>query len=204
MTDTWDDYLIEGTNVLKNKFNITRKEELEIKEQEDVLIKLTLLHLEPILSECSFKSLKDIHRNIFGDLYYFAGKVRTCTLSKNGYNFLEPEKIEEEANQIIDLYSNKIDNVNSIGELAFVLAPFYYDLIRIHPFREGNGRTIREFLREVILLKNKELPFDVELDYTKIDKNNLMLGTKERYFYPSMLETEFIKGLVPLEKTKKI
>lgn len=204
MTDTWDDYLIEGTNVLKNKFNIRKKEELDIKEQEDVIIKLTLLHLDPILNECSFKALKDIHKNVFGDLYYFAGKVRTCTLSKNGYNFLEPENIEKEAAEIIEQYSNKIDEVNSVGELAFVLAPFYYDLIRIHPFREGNGRTIREFLREVVLLKNKELPFDVELDYTKIDKNNLMLGTKERYFYPSMLETEFMKGLVPLEKSKKI
>ena len=204
MLDTWDDYLIEGTNVLKNKFNITTKEELSVKEQENIIVKLTLLHLEPIANECSFKVLKEIHKNIFDDVYYFAGEVRTCTLSKNGYNFLEPEKIEDEANLIIEEYKNKIDNVNSIGELAFVLAPFYYDLIRIHPFREGNGRTIREFLREVVLLKSKNFSFDIELDYTKIDKNNLMLGTKERYFYPSMLEIEFMKGLVQLEKTKKI
>lgn len=71
-------------------------------------------------------------------------------------------------------------------------------------FAEGNGRTIREFLREVVLLKNKVLPFDVELDYTKVNKDNLMLGTKERYFYPSMLEMEFMNSLIPLEKSKKL
>ena len=48
--------------------------------------------------------------------------------------------------------------------------------------------------------KCNELPFDVELDYTKIDKNNLMLGTRYRYMYPSMLEMEFMKGLVPVDK----
>ena len=204
MKDTWDDYLIEGTNILKNKFNISNKEELLQKEKEEVIIKLAMLHLNPVLEDCDFENLKGIHKFLFEDIYDFAGQIRTCTLSKNGYNFLEPEKIEVEANEIIQQYSNKIDSVNSIGELAFVLAPFYYDLIRIHPFREGNGRTIREFIREVVLLKSKTLPFCVELDYTKIDKDNLMLGTKKRYCYPSMLEYEFMKGLVPLEKTKKI
>ena len=151
MKDTWDDYLIEKTNILKNKFNISNKEELLKKEKEEILIKLAMLHLEPIAIECSFESLKSIHKYLFEDIYYFAGEVRTCTLSKNGYNFLEPEKIEKEADIIIQQYSNNIDSVTSVGELAFVLAPFYYDLIRIHPFREGNGRTIREFLREIVL-----------------------------------------------------
>ena len=204
MRDSWDDYLINGTNVLINKFNETSKEKLQKLEQESVLIKLTTLNLNPIINEVSFESLKQLHEFIFCDVYPFAGKIRTCTLSKNGYNFLPPEMIDSECRETILKYSSQIDKVSSVGEYAFVLAPFYYDLIRIHPFREGNGRTIREFLREVVLLKNKVLPFDVELDYTKVNKDNLMLGTKERYFYPSMLEMEFMNSLIPLEKSKKL
>ena len=204
MKDTWDDYLIEGTNTLKNKFNISNKEELLQKEKEEVLIKLAMLHLEPVIEDCDFENLKGIHKFLFEDIYDFAGEVRTCTLSKNGDNFLAPEKIEEEANTLIEKYNNKIDNATSKDHLAHILGPFYYELISIHPFREGNGRTIREFIREVVLLKSKTLPFGVELDYTKIDKDNLMLGIRERLYYPSMLEYEFMKGLVPLEKTKKI
>ena len=204
MKDTWDDYLIEGTNTLKNKFNISNKEELLQKEKEEVLIKLAMLHLEPVIEDCDFENLKGIHKFLFEDIYDFAGEVRTCTLSKNGDNFLAPEKIEEEANTLIEKYNNKIDNATSKDHLAHILGPFYYELISIHPFREGNGRTIREFIREVVLLKSKTLPFCVELDYTKIDKDNLMLGIRERLYYPSMLEYEFMKGLVPLEKTKKI
>lgn len=203
MQDTWDDYLILGTNTLKNKFNITSKEALKKKEEEEVLTKLVMLHLEPVVEDSNFENLKQTHKFLFENIYDFAGAVRTCTLSKNGYNFSNPEDIERECNEMFTFYNEQLNSVTSPSSLAFVIAPFYYDLIRIHPFREGNGRAIREFIREVVLVKSKDFPFGVELDYTKIDKDNLMLGTKERYFYPSLLEMEFMKGLVPIEKDKK-
>ena len=203
MDNNWDKYIIEGTNVLKNKLGITDKETLEQKEKELVLPHLAFLHLNPILTVPSAEGLKDIHQFLFSDLYSWAGQYRTCTLRKNTYNFTDPSLIEEELKSVIERYSNEIDRVQTKDEYAFVLAPFYYDLIRVHPFREGNGRSIREFLREVVILKNKTLPFEVELDYTKVDKENMLKGTAYRYFFPSMLELEFSKGLVPLEKEKK-
>jgi len=42
----------------------------------------------------------------------------------------------------------------------------------------------------------------LDLDYTKIDSKNLLSGTVNRYIYPSMIEVEFMKGLVLLEKNK--
>lgn len=204
MEDQWNEYLINGTNVLKNKLGITSKEELTIKEDEVVFPKLTELHLKPIINDCDITNLKKVHKFLFEDIYPFAGEYRKCTLSKNGYNFLEPERIDSESIEIFSKYNCLIDNAKTPDELAFILAPFYYDLIRIHPFREGNGRSIREFIRETVLLKNKKLPFDVELDYTKMDKDNMMQGVKNRYFFPSMLEMEFMKGLVPIEKDKHI
>ncbi|MEG0995017.1 MAG: hypothetical protein RSE91_03520, partial [Bacilli bacterium] len=71
----------------------------------------------------------------------------------------------------------------------------------IHPFREGNGRSIREFLREFVYAKNNDICFgQFELDFTKMNKDNMLLGIKERYLYPSMIEMEFMKGLVTLKQ----
>lgn len=200
--EAWDSY-IETNGTLKNNLGIESKEELNKAEKNIVLERLTLLHINPIDNVCNREGLFAIHEFLFKDIYTFAGKIRECTLSKNGYNFVHPDKINEELITTIFNYSNQIDTVRSSEELAFVIAPFYYDLIRIHPFREGNGRSIREFIRETVLEKCNELPFDVELDYTKIDKNNLMLGTRYRYMYPSMLEMEFMKGLVPVDKLNR-
>lgn len=98
---------------------------------------------------------------------------------------------------------NELPKINSIQELAFYIAPFYHDIIMVHPFREGNGRTIRVFIREFILEKSKNLECGpLDLDYTKMDSNNLLLGTVERYIYPSMLEIEFMKAIIPVQKEK--
>ena len=58
MKDSWNDYLIDGTNVLKNKFNITNDKELHEKEKEIVLEKLALLDIEPIKGNFDAEHLK--------------------------------------------------------------------------------------------------------------------------------------------------
>lgn len=73
----------------------------------------------------------------------------------------------------------------------------------IHPFREGNGRSVREFLREFVLNKNKLLSFNVKLDFSKMDKEKFLMAVQYRYIYPSLLEDEFYKALVPFEKENK-
>ena len=74
----------------------------------------------------------------------------------------------------------------------------------IHPFREGNGRSAREFLREFVLDKNEKLNFNFELDFSKMNKEEFLRAVQYRYVWPSLLEEEFYKALVPIEidKTK--
>lgn len=199
----WNEYFIAGTKILKNKFDITSQEALSNKESEIVIEELVKLHLESEGCAMNIQSLLDIHRHLFGEIYFFAGQIRECSLSKNGYNFTDPTLICKELENIFNEYEPLINSSYSPTQYAHVLAPFYYDLIRVHPFREGNGRTIREFVREIVLEKNKILPFQVELDYSKMDKENLLLGTKERYLYGSLLEFEFMKALIPIEKNKE-
>lgn len=83
-----------------------------------------------------------------------------------------------------------------------MLAKAYYNMMAIHPFREGNGRSVREFLREFVLDKNKLLTFNVKLDFSKMDKESFLTAVQYRYVYPSLLEDEFYKALVPLGKDK--
>lgn len=198
--DHWDDYLIPGTNILSNKLNITNRNDLI--EAEKLITRKTLAkrYLKPKCKFFNAQELKDLHKDIFGSIYPFAGEFRLCTLGKDRSAFCDPAYIENNLNEILTELNN-LPHINSLQELAFYIAPFYHDLIMVHPFREGNGRTIRVFFREFVLEKSKNLgcgPLDI--DYTKMDSNNLLLGTAERYVFPSMLEVEFMKALVPVQK----
>lgn len=200
INDHWDDYLIPGTNVLKNKLNITNREELIETERKITKKTLTKAYLKPTCKDFNIEELKKLHKNIFGSIYPFAGEFRLCTLGKDYSAFCHPHDIESNLTEILENMNN-LPDINSPQELAFYVAPFYHDLIMVHPFREGNGRTIRVFVREFILEKSKNLgcgPLDI--DYTKMDSDNLLIGTVERYVYQSMLEIEFMKALISTQK----
>lgn len=201
--DYWNDYLIDGTDILKNNLKITDKEKLKEVERNISRTNIAALYLNPICKKFDIEDLKRIHKFIFKKIYPFAGEIRLCTLGKNKTSFCNPENIENYLNDILQNLNN-IPNISSISEFAFYIAPFYHDLIMVHPFREGNGRTIRVFIREFVLEKSKNLPCGpLDIDYTKMDSKNLLLGTVERYVFPSMLELEFMKAIVKKEKEKE-
>ena len=200
----WNSYLIPGTDVLINKLGAMTNEELSEKERKIVREKLILLYLRPIKGNFDISHLLSVHKYIFDDIYPFAGKLRTCTLQKDIHMFCNPEDIEKQLTETLKQMNEEFDkDIYSKESFAFKLAPFYNDLLYIHPFREGNGRTIRSFLRDFVVEKSKNKTCgEFDLDYTKIDKEKLLLGTAFRYIYPSYLEMEFINGLVPVEKEK--
>ena len=73
----WNEYFIEGTNVLKNNLGITDKEELKEKEAEITFKKLIELHENPLDLGYGKEQFKAIHYYLFSDIYPFAGKYRT-------------------------------------------------------------------------------------------------------------------------------
>ena len=204
MTDEqiWNEYLIPGTDVLINKFNITEKEEL--KEVEKLITRKTLtkLYLKPEEGNFDIEHLKKIHKRIFKDIYPFAGEYRKCSLQKDDHVFCNPNQIESLLIETLSRMNKDFkEDIYSIPEFAFKLAKYYYELIYIHPFREGNGRAIRVFIRDFVVEKSKNKSCgELDLDYTRVDGQNLLLGTAQRYVYPSFIEIEFMKGLVKKEK----
>ena len=200
MKDTWNEYFIDDdeTKALKNNLGINNKNELSIKEKEIVTDKLVDLELNPIEGNFDSTHLKNIHYYLFNDIYPFAGQYRTCSMAKTR-DFLEPSKIASWLDNELTKLNNGIKEVQSLDYYAHFLSEEYYNLMYIHPFREGNGRSVREFLREFVIAKNNELPFDIELDFSKMDPEQFLLGVQYKLMYPSILEMEFRKALVNLE-----
>ena len=178
--DTWDEYFIEGTNVLKNKLGITNKEELSKNEKIITSKKLAYLEMFPIEGKFDSDHLRKIHYFLFNDIYYFAGEYRKCEMARFR-EFVNPDEIEVRLKNELDKMNKEVKNILSIDGYSYFLAEEYYELMVIHPFREGNGRSVREFLREFVLSKKEQLPFNVELDFTKINPDEFLIAVKDCY-----------------------
>lgn len=145
-------YCYPNSNVLKNKLNIMDATKLQKVETQLVLIKLYELRQKGITGDFSPRHLIGIHLFIFGDLYPFAGVLRTENIAKDHFRFAEWEFIEEELNRLSRLLQSENYLAGlSKEDLAKRLAYYLSELNVLHPFREGNGRTIREFIRQLAL-----------------------------------------------------
>ena len=148
-------YCYKGTNTLKNILNIRDSKTLQKYEAKITAAKLFALRQIGILGNFDIAHLKKIHKFLFEDVYPFAGAFRNENIAKGVFRFAEYEYIEPELNRLL----NKLKNEDYLAdfpkeEIAKKLAYYLSELNVLHPFREGNGRTIREFIRE-LALKNK-------------------------------------------------
>ena len=170
--DTLQSDCYEGTSCLINKFGI--KDEVILKELETTvtLNKITEYSLNPLFYSFDVHHYKSIHRYLFGDIYDWAGEYRTVDMSKKGTIFAEADNVE-------NLMSNcfkRLNDKNLFQGLKF--DDFIDDFVdfccvtnMIHPFREGNGRTQRAFLTQLI---NKN---GYDIDFFEIDTDELMIAT---------------------------
>jgi len=194
--DKWNSYFQEGTDVLKNKLGIIDKDLLKQKEYEIVLYKLSYLILNGMDGEFDSKHLCDIHRFLFSDIYYFAGEYRYVKMSKIT-EFEHPEVIPLKLEEVMNEFNNQ-EVINTRWYIAKHLAEYHNTLIDIHPFREGNGRCIREFLRQYVLYRFKEY----ELDYSHMNKKHLIDYIRDPDSYPNLIVGEFLECLILKEKEK--
>lgn len=196
----FEDYVYDGTNILRNKFGIKDLDKLKALEEKIILEKLTALYIHPLKGNFDTNHLKSIHRYLFGDLYEFAGKIRDVEMFREYSSFLDYNQIPDKLSLLLEEYKNKHVNTSSTFEIGLFLANFYKDLIYIHPFRDGNGRTVREFLREYVL----EYFPEYELDYSKMNKENALLAIKESDSYSiNLLAYEFYNSLVKVNFINK-
>ena len=188
-------YCYPNTNILINKLNIQNKNDLFEAEKELTFIRLQELQNNPIKGNFDFEHLLKIHRYIFQDIYEWAGKIRTVEIGK-GNLFCTTRYIQSYAQSVFDKYYNQCyANKENRNDFIKVLAENYGDLNALHPFREGNGRTQREFARLVCL--NCGYIFD--LSHTT---HKEMLAASQLSFDKgdsSLLCEIFEKAIIPLD-----
>lgn len=161
-------YCYPDTDVLKNKFNITDFDTLKQLEEEIVSAKLYQLMKNSVSGRFSKTHFFRIHRFLFGDIYSFAGKIRTEQIWKGDTMFYPPNAIENELNKLFETVSAFIKQTLTKDELIDKTAYIMAELNIIHPFREGNGRTIREFIRQWFW------HFGYDLNWGNVDKNFIL------------------------------
>ena len=162
----------EGTLTLINKLDIRDEEELARLETIMTTTRITMLLSEPYGGELSAEHYCDLHRAIMGDLYDWAGSVRTVPLSKKGTHFNSPEGLERDMKLLFGYLAEEGCFLDRTGEeYARCIAEFYSDLNLLHPFREGNGRTQRVLITQLIERSGRSI------DFSRCDKEGLMIAT---------------------------
>jgi hypothetical protein len=112
------------------------------------------LHISGITGDFSLKHFVNIHKKLFGDVYFFAGEFRKENIAKGSFRFADYRYINDEIVKIFEKILKDKDLIEkkvSKDILAEKLAYYSAELNVLHPFREGNGRTIREYIRQMAL-----------------------------------------------------
>jgi cell filamentation protein len=149
------DFVYTNKNgVLHNLSNIEDENVLLAYESLKVTKRVEELIENPITIIDS-NSLISIHYYLFQDVYKWAGKVRTVNISKNGKPFFDGERFHlgfKYIDNLINEYRHIEENEKIL--VANKLAEILDNVNYLHPFREGNGRTQREFIRLLAFEKN--------------------------------------------------
>lgn len=150
-------YTDPGTGVLRNLADISDPDVLLFFESGAVTKRIQELYENPIKIK-GVDSLLSIHRHLFQDVYSWAGKRRKVEISKAGKQFF-PTTHFDNAFRYIDTLISDYKNISKGDkqQIAEKLAEILDNVNYLHPFREGNGRAQREFLRLLALEKGLTL-----------------------------------------------
>lgn len=176
-------YCYKNTNILINKLGIKDTKKLLEYESKITAAKLLALRKQNITGEFNINHLINIHKFLFEDIYPFAGKFRNENIAKDNFMFAQYEYIEEELKRIL----NELKEENFLKDydkkkLSNRLAYYMAELNVLHPFREGNGRTIREFIRQLSLRNGYE--FNIK----NVNPNEMLKASIISVFDSSFLE----------------
>lgn len=144
-------YCYPNSDVMINKMGIRDMERFMRMEKRLTMLRILELVEEPVQGKFDLKHLQSIHRYIFQDVYEWAGEIRKVDIAK-GNMFCNVKFIESQAEEIF----GKLRRENYLGglneeEFSVRLAYYFSEINALHPFREGNGRSQREFIRTLAI-----------------------------------------------------
>ncbi|MGM8366579.1 Fic/DOC family protein [Virgibacillus sp. W0181] len=179
--DDNDKYLLQN-----NLLGIKTYEELE--EAEAFAFSLRAAELERDeyrIGAFTVESFKRLHEHLFQDIYPFAGQFRDVQLMKGSTRFCQSQYISTNVYSLFNQLNKEIEWEN-LEEAATRLAFFKSEFNMIHPFREGNGRTIRIFIREYALSRF------ISWKYEQVDRETYMQAMIQSVTNPDRLRQLFL------------
>lgn len=150
--------------MLKNKLGIKNSAELAREEERISKKKAAELFENGVLGTLksgTFASLQAIHKYLFDEIYDFAGKVRTVNIAKGNFRFAPVMYLDEAIKKIEKMPQGTFDEI----------IEKYVEMNVAHPFREGNGRSMRIWLD--LMLKTE---LHKVVDWSRIDKDDYLLA----------------------------
>ena len=148
--------------VITNKLGITdsptlaREEERISKKAAARLFEQNLLNNMP---SGTWTTLQDIHKILFQDIYDFAGELRTVNISKGNFRFVPVMYLSEAVKTIERMPQDTFDEI----------VEKYVEMNVAHPFREGNGRSMRLWLDHMLCVELQKT-----IDWSQIDKESYL------------------------------
>jgi cell filamentation protein len=168
-----DPYVYRGTSVLRNLRDIRDAGILNEFEAEATSRRLLQLEQKPLSGAFDSRHLQAIHYCIFRDVYEWAGEFRTVNISKGGDTFAFYEHIASSlAGALAGL--RRESNLQGADAELFARRGAYYlgEINAIHPFREGNGRAQREFVRQL------GIPNGLLLDWKRVSREQMIEASR--------------------------
>lgn len=151
-------------NCMPNKLGLTSATDLAREEERISKKKAKELFEQNLLGELEpgkFTTLRFIHRTLFGDIYDFAGQKRTVNLTKGSFRFAPVAYLDVALENIDRMLQSTFDEI----------IEKYVEMNIAHPFREGNGRSMRIWLDHI--LKNE---LGKIIDWAKVNKEDYLLA----------------------------
>ena len=173
-------FYTDDNGVFINKYGITDKNVLSDIEYAVTNLKITELHEKPIQGDFNQEHLEKIHKHLFEDIYGWAGKTRDVQSAKTYMDegqrcrtkFCHPDSFSEAFDDVKQylIETNNLKKTNGRENFVEGFVDVQRKLNHIHPFPEGNGRSLQVFMQQLA----KEAGYDV--DYSKITRDDWNLA----------------------------
>ncbi len=184
-------YCYRDTNVLKNRFGLRDGKRLRELEADISAVRQNDLLANPVQGRFTINHLCKIHRYLLGDVYAFAGHFRREDIMKGTTRFVAHREIKEKLMKLLnELAAERYLKGVGFDDLVERSAYYFAELNYIHPFREGNGRATREFMRQLYLLN------EYEVNWGAVPTEELLSAMEDSVFDVSHLRTVLQKCLI--------
>ena len=156
-----DPYVDPASGVLKNRLGITDQDQLDKIEATFAAIRSAEMVTKPVAGKYDLEHLKTIHGRLFGDVYEWAGQTRSVDISKGESRFANAAMIESFGKDVFRQLGRE-NNLRGLDAEEFSKRLGYHlgEINAMHPFREGNGRTQREFANQLARDNGYQISWD--------------------------------------------